>query len=127
LHDSYPPVENHSENSNTHSYPLGAILLSESCSYNLGKISTKIGRIVKNELHPVEATPLDSTYPDMDESNSIADLQISSSRLISRKHIEIHFDPMSKAWFLSVYGKNGVTINGNLYRPPSAPILLPKK
>ncbi|XP_046916072.2 uncharacterized protein LOC124496580 isoform X2 [Dermatophagoides farinae] len=60
-----------------------------------------------------------------DSSRGKVDVNMGHSNFISRRHLEIHFEPPSSNFFLTCKGKNGVFIDGVFQRRGSPPYKLP--
>ena len=98
--------------------PLSAMLISDTWSYQLKQKITRVGRIARNDLF------LESSADCID---TLVDLHLGTSKLISRNHIEISYNEEKQSWFVTACGKNGVSIDGHLYRPSCPPVRLPRR
>lgn len=59
-------------------------------------------------------------------TKSIVHFHVSKNSFISRKHMQIRFQPETNSFYLKCLSKNGIFVDGNFQRTLIEPVLLPK-
>lgn len=55
-----------------------------------------------------------NSFSRINSKSQAADLQLGDNMNISRQHAKIAYDKETKSWLMTVQGKNGCTVNGEV-------------
>jgi forkhead protein FKH len=98
---------------NEHGVQAYAKIAGRDWTYYVTSVAIKIGRISEpRPQYPPEFDP--------EEEEDYVHVDLGPSKLISRQHAQIQFNPKEETWFLKVNGRNGLRVNGNAWKSGSA-------
>ncbi|WBW74314.1 DNA-binding forkhead transcription factor Fkh2 [Schizosaccharomyces osmophilus] len=61
--------------------------------------------------------PANQSVKGKEEDNEEVDMNFGPSKVVSRKHAVVEYNMQGQTWNCTIYGRNGVKVDGKLYKP----------
>ena len=92
-----------------------AKLTGKDWTFYVKRLRNNIGRPPEN-ANPTPAAQIEAaTLPD-DQSDDGVHIDLGPSKMVSRQHAEVYYDPDTERWNIMVHGRNGIKIDNEILR-----------
>ena len=96
-----------------------AKLTGKDWTFYVKRLRNNIGRPPENS-NPAPMGQLIENSPPEDQSDDGVHIDLGPSKMISRQHAEVFYDPETERWNIVVHGRNGIKINNEILRRTQA-------